>query len=215
MHEAEMSAMVLRESGAPLVHEHRSLPRPAAGEVLLRVLACAVCRTDLHVVDGDLPNVPLPLVPGHEIVGRVETVGEGVSGLTPGERVGVPWLAATCGHCPFCHSGRENLCDAPAFTGYTRDGGFATHVTANAAYCFSLESLAMDDVHAAPLLCAGLIGWRSLMMAGDVGTLGLYGFGAAAHLVAQVARQRGQRVFAFTRAGDTVAQAHALELGAE
>lgn len=214
MSEPVMRAMTLRETGRPLVAERRPVPEPGPGEVRLRVGACAVCRTDLHVVDGDLPPVPLPVVPGHEIVGRVEAVGEGVAGLAVGQRVGVPWLAGTCGHCAFCTHAKENLCDTPEFTGYTRDGGFATHVVARAGYCFALDGIALDDVHAAPLLCAGLIGWRSLTMAGEAPRLGLYGFGAAAHLIAQVARDRGQRVFAFTREGDTAAQAHARELGA-
>lgn len=206
--------MVLRAPGEALVREKRPQPEPGAGEVRLRVLACAVCRTDLHVVDGDLPPVPLPVVPGHEIVGRVEALGPGTKGLAVGQRVGVPWLAGSCGHCEFCRDHRENLCDAPAFTGYTRDGGFATHVVANADYCFALGAIALDDVHVAPLLCAGLIGWRALMMAGEARRIGLYGFGAAAHLIAQVARDRGQSVYAFTRRGDLAAQAHARELGA-
>ncbi|MEZ5653348.1 MAG: zinc-dependent alcohol dehydrogenase family protein [Burkholderiaceae bacterium] len=209
-----MRAMVLDRIGAPLRAETRPMPEPGPGEVRLRVLACAVCRTDLHVVDGDLPPLAMPLVPGHEIVGIVEALGPGVTRIRPGERVGVPWLAGTCGHCEFCLGEHENLCDAPAFTGYSRDGGFASHVVASADYCFSLQALSIDELHAAPLLCAGLIGWRSLMAAGDARRLGLYGFGAAAHLLAQVARDRGQQVFAFTRTGDAAAQAHALELGA-
>ena len=209
-----MLAMTLPAIGQPLVPQTRPLPEPGPGEVRLAVRACAVCRTDLHVVDGDLPPGPLPIVPGHEIVGTVEALGAGVRGLTLGERVGVPWLGGTCGHCSYCGRGQENLCDTPVFTGYGRDGGFATHVVANAQYCFSLEDLPLDDVHAAPLMCAGLIGWRALRMAGDAQTIGLYGFGAAAHLIAQVARQQGRRVLAFTRPGDTAAQDLARSLGA-
>ena len=209
-----MLAMTLPAIGQPLVPQTRPLPEPGPGEVRLAVRACAVCRTDLHVVDGDLPPGPLPIVPGHEIVGTVEALGAGVRGLTLGERVGVPWLGGTCGHCSYCGRGQENLCDTPVFTGYGRDGGFATHVVAHAQYCFSLEGLALDDVHAAPLMCAGLIGWRALRMAGDAQTIGLYGFGAAAHLIAQVARQQGRRVLAFTRPGDTAAQDLARSLGA-
>ncbi|MCA6218701.1 zinc-dependent alcohol dehydrogenase family protein [Ideonella sp. B7] len=209
-----MLAMTLPAIGQPLVPQQRPQPEPGPGEVRLAVRACAVCRTDLHVVDGDLPPGPLPIVPGHEIVGTVEALGPGVSGLRLGERVGVPWLGGTCGHCFYCGHGQENLCDTPVFTGYLRDGGFATQVIANAQYCFSLEDVPLDDVHAAPLMCAGLIGWRALRMAGDAQTLGLYGFGAAAHLIAQVARQQGRRVLAFTRPGDTAAQALARSLGA-
>jgi propanol-preferring alcohol dehydrogenase len=209
-----MRAMVLQTPGQALRLEERPDPEPAPGEVLLRVQACAVCRTDLHVVDGELPLPRLPIVPGHEIVGIVERVGDGVVRWRPGERVGVPWLAHTCGHCAYCRRGRENLCDEPLFTGHGRDGGFATHVVADAAFCLPLP-LPQDAVHIAPLLCAGLIGWRSLRMAGDDAlTLGLYGFGAAAHLIAQVARHQGRRVHAFTRPGDVEAQAFARSLGA-
>jgi len=208
-----MGAMVLRRRGAPLVWEERPLPAPGPGEVRVRVEACAVCRTDLHVVDGDLPDGPLPIVPGHEIVGRVEALGPGTAGPAPGSRVGIPWLGHTCGHCRYCAEGRENLCDAPQFTGFTRDGGFATHVVADAAYAFALDGFD-DPVAAAPLMCAGLIGWRSLKMAGDGRRIGLYGFGAAAHLLAQLLRWQGREVFAFTRAGDSAAQALALRLGA-
>ena len=210
-----MQAMVLHRCGEPLRLEQRADPVPGAGEVRLRVLACAVCRTDLHVVDGELPQPRLPLVPGHEIVGEVAALGPGVSGLEPGQRVGVPWLAHTCGHCRYCGGGQENLCDAPLFTGYSRDGGFATDVVAEAAFCLPLDALALDAVHAAPLLCAGLIGWRALRAAGDgAADLGLYGFGAAAHLLTQVARHQGRRVWAFTRPGDAQAQALARQLGA-
>jgi alcohol dehydrogenase, propanol-preferring len=207
-------AMVLRGAHQGLVSERRVLPRPGAGEVRLRVCACAVCRTDLHLLDGELPMARWPVVPGHEIVGVVEALGDGVTALQEGQRVGVPWLGRTCGFCRYCREGRENLCDAPQFTGCTRDGGFAERVLADAAFCVPLDEVALDDVHAAPLLCAGLIGWRSLRSAGDdARVLGLYGFGAAAHLIAQVAVAQGRRVFAFTRAGDLAAQQHALALG--
>jgi propanol-preferring alcohol dehydrogenase len=171
-----------------------------------------VCRTDLHVVDGDLIRPTLPLVPGHEIVGRVAAVGDGVTAFQPGERVGVPWLGGTCGHCRYCARSEENLCDEPVFTGYTRDGGFATHVVARADFAFALPH-GLSDVECAPLMCAGLIGWRSLAKTGDAPVLGIYGFGAAAHLIAQVATAQGRRVYAFTRPGDHVAQALARELG--
>ena len=208
-----MRAMVLREIGSPLVLEDRPELLPGPNEVRVRVEACAVCRTDLHVVDGDLPDPKLPIVPGHEIVGRVDEAGAEVQGFARGDRVGVPWLGHTCGHCPYCASGRENLCDAPLFTGYTRDGGFATHVMADAAYAFSLDGFA-DPVATAPLLCAGLIGWRSLVAAGDARAIGIYGFGAAAHIIAQVCRWQGRTVLAFTRPGDEPAQAFARALGA-
>jgi propanol-preferring alcohol dehydrogenase len=189
------------------------VPEPAEGEILVAISACGVCRTDLHVVDGELPHPKLPIVPGHEIVGRVEAVGSRVEGFTIGRRVGVPWLGATCGVCPYCRADRENLCDAPLFTGYTRDGGYATHTVADARYCFALPD-GFDDAAAAPLLCAGLIGWRSYRMAGDGAALGIYGFGAAAHILAQVAVWQGRRVYAFTRPGDGAAQAFARTLGA-
>jgi alcohol dehydrogenase, propanol-preferring len=208
-------AMTLHAARTPLTPESRDTPAPGAGEVLLRVRACAVCRTDLHIVDGDLALSRLPLVPGHEIVGTVEALGAGVSTPHVGERVGVPWLGGSCGHCAYCGAQAENLCDQPTFTGYTRDGGFATHVLADARYCFSLRDLAMDDASAAPLMCAGLIGWRSLKAAGDAPVLGLYGFGAAAHLIAQVAVAQGRTVFAFTRPGDLAAQVHARSLGCD
>jgi alcohol dehydrogenase, propanol-preferring len=208
-----MQAMVLERPGEPLRFVERSDPRPATGEVRVEVAACGVCRTDLHVVDGELPNPKLPIVPGHEIVGRVDLVGNGVNALNVGQRVGVPWLGRTCGQCRYCRNGRENLCDRPLFTGYTRDGGYASHVIADARYVFALPENG-DDVATAPLLCAGLIGWRSLQIAGDGGKLGLYGFGAAAHIIAQVARWQGRRVFAFTRTGDVDAQAFAKKLGA-
>jgi len=212
-----MRAMVLEQARTPLVERERPVPVPHAGEVRLRVLACGVCRTDLHVVDGELPWRG-PVVPGHEIVGVVEALGPDVRWPAIGQRVGVPWLGGTCGRCPFCSRGRENLCDLPQFTGYTRDGGFATHVVARSTFCIDLPAArtsALDDVHLAPLLCAGLIGWRCLKAAGDDGgDLGLYGFGAAAHLIAQVAIHRGLRVHAFTRPGDTAAQQLARRLGA-
>ncbi|MEX6508423.1 zinc-dependent alcohol dehydrogenase family protein [Jiella sp. M17.18] len=207
-----MRAMVLRAIGKPLRLETRPDPLPGTGEIRVRVEACAVCRTDLHVVDGELPDPKLPIVPGHEIVGIVDAIGPGVAGMAVGTRVGVPWLGHTCGACPYCLEGRENLCDRPLFTGYTRDGGFATHVVADAAFAFPLDGYA-DPVAAAPLMCAGLIGWRSLRKAGDARRIGLYGFGAAAHIIAQVCRWQGRSVFAFTRAGDKAAQAHALSLG--
>ncbi|MDQ0391058.1 zinc-dependent alcohol dehydrogenase family protein [Labrys monachus] len=208
-----MKAMVLRAIGTPLQLEDRPDPQPGPGEIRVRVEACAVCRTDLHVVDGELANPKVPIVPGHEIVGIVETLGAGVSAPVPGTRVGIPWLGHTCGHCPYCASGHENLCDEPAFTGYTRDGGFATHVVADAAFAFPLPHCE-DPVHTAPLMCAGLIGWRSLTMAGESRRIGLYGFGAAAHILAQVCRWQGREVYAFTRAGDDAAQAMARSLGA-
>ncbi|MCD6674101.1 MAG: zinc-dependent alcohol dehydrogenase family protein [Burkholderiaceae bacterium] len=209
-----MLAMTLHAPGAPLVPEQRNTPRPGKGEALLRVTACAVCRTDLHIVDGELPLPRLPVVPGHEIVGIVEALGDGTRDVSIGERVGVPWLGQACGHCRYCSEDRENLCDTPRFTGLHRDGGFATHVLADARFCHSLEGIALPDAQAAPLLCAGLIGWRSLKRAGDGQAIGLYGFGAAAHLVAQLAVQQGRRVHAFVRPGDAAAVAHAYSLGA-
>ena len=208
-----MDAMVLNKPGSPL--EWLQLPerQPGTGEIRLRVTACGVCRTDLHVVDGDLPALKLPIIPGHEIVGRVDAIGAGVKGLHMGERVGVPWLGYTCGSCPYCIAGRENLCDHPLFTGYTRDGGFATATIADARYAFALGNVG-DDASIAPWLCAGLIGWRSLAAAGDANKLGLYGFGAAAHIVAQIAKWQGRSVFAFTRPGDLASQEFARSLGA-
>lgn len=208
-----MKAMVLRRPNTPLVMEERLLPAPGERELRLRVEACGVCRTDLHVVDGELTQPKLPIIPGHEIVGRVEALGPGVSGFTPGQRVGVPWLGHTCGHCPYCASARENLCDDPLFTGYTRDGGYATHAVADASYSFALPDEG-DPATLAPLLCAGLIGWRTLKMAGAANVIGIYGFGAAAHIIAQVAIQQGKRVHAFVRPGDAPAAEFARSLGA-
>jgi propanol-preferring alcohol dehydrogenase len=203
--------MVLEAAGSPLQLAELPDPEPGAGEVLLEVAACAVCRTDLHILDGELDRPKLPLVPGHQIVGRVAAGGERF-GL--GERVGVPWLGWTDGSCRYCRSGRENLCDNAQFTGYDRDGGYAELVVVDERFCFPLPD-GYPDLQAAPLLCAGLIGYRTLGMAGDAERLGIYGFGAAAHIVCQVAIHQGRRVFAFTRADDSATQAFALELGAE
>ena len=208
-----MQAMVLDAPGSPLRLTELPMPGPSARQLLLRVLACGVCRTDLHIVDGELTDPKLPLVPGHEIVGRVEAIGSEVEGFAVGDRVGVPWLGSTDGTCPYCRNGEENLCDNARFTGYQIDGGYASHTVADARYCFHLPE-GYSDAEAAPLLCAGLIGYRSLKMAGDAARLGIYGFGAAAHIVAQVARYQGREVFAFTRAGDIRAQHFARELGA-
>ena len=209
-----MHAMVLNAIGEPL--EATELPDrlPGPGEVRVKVAACGVCRTDLHVVDGDLPNPRLPIIPGHEIVGRIDALGAGVEGLRIGERIGVPWLGHTDGGCPYCVAGRENLCDNPLFTGFTRDGGFATAAIADARFALPLGETG-EDVALAPLLCAGLIGWRSLVMAGEGRRLGLYGFGAAAHILAQVALWQGRSVFAFTRPGDDRTQAFARSLGVD
>jgi alcohol dehydrogenase, propanol-preferring len=204
--------MVLTAPWQPLVLEARPVPRPGPGEILLRVHACGVCRTDLHIVDGELTEPALPLVPGHEIVGVVIERGSGVTQFEVGDRVGVPWLGATCGTCSYCVGARENLCDTPTFTGYTRDGGYAEHALADARYCFRLPPT-LDDVHAAPLLCAGLIGYRALRMAGDAKHLGIYGFGAAAHVIAQVAAWQERAVYAFTKPGDIAGQAFARSLG--
>lgn len=208
-----MYAMILLRPGEPLVY--RQLPDriPGEGQVLIEVSACGVCRTDLHVVDGELPQPRLPLIPGHEVVGRVSALGPGVSGLKLGERVGVPWLGRTCGTCSYCASQRENLCDDPRFTGYTLDGGFATAIVADGSYVFALGERGSDE-SLAPMMCAGLIGWRALSMAGAGKRLGLYGFGAAAHIIAQVAIGQGREVFAFTRPGDQAACAFAKQLGA-
>ncbi len=209
-----MRAMVLRTPRTPLELTEIEVPEPRSGEVLLRVRACGLCRTDLHILDGELSKPKLPLVLGHQIVGTAEEVGEGVAGITAGDRVGVPWLGWTCAECRYCRSGRENLCDRPQFTGYHRDGGFGEFTVADARFCFAIPS-GYRDLQATPLLCAGLIGFRSLRMTGDAGRLGIYGFGSAAHIVTQVARHEGRRVFAFTRSRDALGRAFALELGAE
>lgn len=208
-----MKAMRLETPGGPLVLREVEKPVPASGQVLVKVTACAVCRTDLHVLDGELPHPKLPLIPGHEIVGTIETLGAGVEGFQPGQRVGIPWLGWTCGHCDYCLRGQENLCDSARFTGYTIDGGYAEYTVADARFCFPLP-VGTDDVSTAPLLCAGLIGYRTLMKAGSAHRVGIYGFGAAAHIVTQVARHQGREVCAFTRRGDDASQAFARSLGA-
>ncbi len=206
-------AMVLRRAHAPLELEQRRVPEPRPQQVLVRVHACGVCRTDLHVVDGDLTQPKLPLVPGHEVVGRVAACGRAVERFAEGTRVGIPWLGWTCGICGFCKAGKENLCEAAKFTGYTLDGGYGDYALVDQRYAFPIHG-DYSDAEAAPLLCAGLIGYRSLVMAGEAERIGLYGFGAAAHIVAQVARYQGRRVFAFTRPGDADAKQFALDLGA-
>jgi propanol-preferring alcohol dehydrogenase len=208
-----MKAWRLHAPGTPLREADLPLPEPGPGQVRVAVRACAVCRTDLHIADGDLPRPRLPLVLGHEIVGVVDAVGPGVAGFAAGDRIGVPWLGWTCGECGFCRAGRENLCVRARFTGYDLDGGFAQYTVADARFCFALPA-AYDDLHAAPLLCAGLIGYRTYRMAGDAARVGFYGFGASAHLVAQVAAAEGRSVFAFTRPGDEETQAFARRLGA-
>ena len=208
-----MHAMLLERPGAPLSYRELVRPEPGRGQILIRVAACGVCRTDLHVVDGELPEPRLPLVPGHEVVGRIAALGAGVEGFREGDRVGVPWLGWTCGSCAYCRGGRENLCPQARFTGYTLDGGYGEDLLADARYCFPIQG-DYSDAEAAPLLCAGLIGYRSLVMAGEAERLGLYGFGAAAHIVAQVARHQGREVYAFVRPGDEAAKAFARELGA-
>jgi propanol-preferring alcohol dehydrogenase len=213
MAQTRMQAMVLEKPGQELVLRELAIPQPGPKQALVHVLACGVCRTDLHVVDGDLTEAKLPIIPGHEIVGTVVTAGSEVTGLSPGQRVGIPWLGHTCGTCAYCRSGAENLCDAPGFTGYQIDGGYAEYAVADADYCFALPDDA-DAAKQAPLMCAGLIGYRSYAMAGTGKRLGLYGFGAAAHILAQVAVQQGREVYAFTRPGDTRAQQFALRLGA-
>jgi len=208
-----MHAMVLNKIKTPLVWTELPDPQPGPGEIRVKVAACGVCRTDLHVLDGELPEPMVPIIPGHEIVGRIDLLGAGVTDLKLGERVGIPWLGHTCGVCPYCLAHRENLCDHPLFTGYTRHGGFATLTIADARFAFPLGETG-DDVSLAPLLCAGLIGWRSLLIAGAGKKIGLYGFGAAAHILAQVARWQGRSVFAFTRPGDAATQTFARSLGA-
>ena len=206
-----MYAMQLDAPGQPLRKVSRALPSPGAGEIRVAISACGVCRTDLHVADGDIRGA-LPIVPGHEIVGTVDALGPGVAGFALGDRVGVPWLGHSCGECSYCRAERENLCDAPLFTGFTRDGGFASHCVADSRFCFPIPA-AFDDLHVAPLLCAGLIGYRAYRLAGEGATLGLYGFGAAAHVLAQLALWQGRRVYAFTRDRDEASQAFARELG--
>lgn len=208
-----MRAMLFEAAGRPLVLREVAVPIPQAGQVLVRVTACAVCRTDLHVIDGELPNPKFPLILGHEIVGRIVGIGSGVSGLRQGDRVGIPWLGWTCGVCGYCRSGRENLCDKARFTGYTLDGGYAEFAVADERFCFLLPET-FEDASCAPLLCAGFIGYRSLRKAGEAARLGIYGFGAAAHIVLQIARFEGREVYAFTRPGDVPAQEFARRLGA-
>jgi propanol-preferring alcohol dehydrogenase len=205
--------MQLQRIGGPLQWVELPDRHPGPGQIRLRVAACGVCRTDLHVLDGELPDMTLPIIPGHEVVGRIDALGAGVQGLRLGERVGLPWLGHTCGSCAYCLGRQENLCDRPLFHGYTRDGGYATQVVADARFAFPLGEQGSDE-SLAPLLCAGLIGWRALVMAGTGRRLGLYGFGAAAHLLAQVARWQGREVYAFTRPGDAASQAFARQLGA-
>ena len=209
-----MRAMVLETKGEGLVEKEIPVPEPSPGQILVKVHACGVCRTDLHVVEGDLLHPKLPLVPGHEIVGRVVAVGSQATSLRPGERVGIPWLGSTCGQCRYCLTGRENLCDHPLFTGYTIDGGYAEYTVADHRYCFRLPA-EYGDAEAAPLLCAGLIGYRSFRMVPDEARhLGIYGFGAAAHIIAQVAKYQGKEIYAFTKPGDADGQAFAQRLGA-
>jgi len=206
-------AMLFEGPGEPLREVQVEEPRAGSGQLLLEVATCGVCRTDLHVVDGELSEPRLPLIPGHQIVGRVLELGAGVDRFAPGDRVGVPWLGGSCGSCRFCESGQENLCDGARYTGYQINGGFAERCVADARFCFAIPD-SYDDLHAAPLLCAGLIGYRSLRMAGDGERLGFYGFGAAAHILIQIARRQGREVYVFTRPGDEAAQRFALELGA-
>jgi len=213
MNEQLMRAMVLGEPGAALELQHLPIPAPDPGQLLIRVTACGICRTDLHVLDGELTEPALPLIPGHQIVGTVETIGTGVSGFTVGQRVGVPWLGGSCGACWYCRHDKENLCDEARYTGYQINGGFAEYTVADAAYCFELPPR-YDDLQAAPLLCAGLIGYRAYRLLESADTIGLYGFGAAAHILAQLARHRGQKIYAFTREGDHTAQEFARNLGA-
>ena len=208
-----MTAMAFDRPGAPLQRVERTVPAPRPGHILLRVSACGICRTDVHVIDGDLPQPKAHVIPGHEIIGRVVTIGAGVDGFKIGDRVGIPWLGSTCGRCEFCRSGQENLCNRPRFTGYTLDGGYAEYASADAAYAFAIPPQ-YSDAEAAPLMCAGLIGYRSWKQVSEARRLGIYGFGAAAHIVAQLAAYHDQEVYAFTRAGDAPAQRLARELGA-
>ena len=207
-----MRAAVLHQAQSPLVFEETPVPSPGPGQLRIKVEACALCRTDLHIIDGELASPKLPLILGHEIVGKVNALGEGVRDFSIGERVGVPWLGQTCGHCSYCLSSRENLCEDPIFTGYTRDGGFAEFVVADARYVFDLSAYE-NPIAAAPLMCAGLIGWRSLLAVGESRVIGIYGFGAAAHIITQVCRWQGREVLAFTRPGDVQAQEFARQLG--
>ena len=209
-----MRAMVFEGVGRPLGLQDIPRPAPGPGQIQLKVRACGICRTDLHVVDGDLKEPALPLVPGHQIVGEVTALGEGVAGISEGQRLGVPWLGGSCSDCWYCRRGKENLCDEARYTGYQINGGFAEYTVARADYCFPIPE-GYSDTQAAPLLCAGLIGYRAYRLVEHCQTIGLYGFGAAAHILVQVARHRGQRVFAYTRPGDSEAQRFALELGAE
>jgi propanol-preferring alcohol dehydrogenase len=208
-----MRAMILEKPGKPLRAVEMPTPKPSANEVLIRVAACGVCRTDLHVVDGELPKPKLPLIPGHEILGVVVERGKNAKRFKPGQRVGVPWLGWTCGKCKYCRAGHENLCESAGFTGYTRNGGYAEFTIADERFCFPIKGK-YSDAHAAPLLCAGLIGFRSLAKTGNAKRLGIYGFGAAAHIIAQVAKYQGRQIFAFTRRGDSKAQQFAKSLGA-
>lgn len=210
----QMGAMIFTGPGSPLTLQRVEVPHPAQHELLIRVHACGICRTDLHIVDGDLTEPSLPLIPGHQIVGEVVSVGEAVGSVWLGRRVGVPWLGGSCGSCRFCLSQQENLCDQARYTGYQRNGGFAEYTVADSRFCFALPE-AYEDHQAAPLLCAGLIGYRAYRMAGDVNSIGLYGFGAAAHILIQVARFQQKKVSAFTRPGDDLAQQFALSLGAD
>lgn len=208
-----MKAMVLHSSNTPLALDECDMPEPGASQIRIRVSACGVCRTDLHIVDGELTHPKLPLIPGHEVVGTVDSVGDAVQGFDIGERVGIPWLGHTCGQCEYCLSGRENLCNGARFTGYDIDGGYAEYAVADSRFCFSIKG-GYSDSEAAPLLCAGLIGYRSLKLAGEGEHIGIYGFGAAAHLICQVAVNQGRRIYAFTRPGDKQAQAFAVQTGA-
>lgn len=209
-----MRAMALTQPRSGRVEAiDKTLSPPGAGQIAVTVLACGVCRTDLHVVDGDLPNPAIPIIPGHEIVGRVERVGSGVTGFAPGDRVGIPWLGYSCGECEYCRTDRENLCRYARYTGYQIDGGYAEQAVADARYCFHLPA-GYDDEHAAPLMCAGLIGYRAYRMAGDARRIGIYGFGAAAHIIAQVAVQQGREVYAFVTPGDSTAADFARTVGA-
>lgn len=209
-----MRAMVLKKIGQPLELVELEVPKPTSDQVLIRVQSCGVCRTDLHLIDGDLPDIPLPIIPGHEVVGIIEQVGDNVDPSVKGRRVGVPWLGSTCNKCWYCQNNLENLCDTPGFTGYTLNGGYAEYIAIDNRYCFPIPQT-FSNANAAPLLCAGLIGYRSLRMAGEGKNLGIYGFGAAAHIVAQIAKHENRRVYAFTRPGDVKAQEFAKSIGVD